>query len=127
MVESVGSILLGFELLVVFLCGLALFGLKTLPAPVALGGMVVALALMIVGVIVLRWEWGGWYCFAFQVLLTLAGFVHPSLFFVGGVFLASWIYLFITARRIDAERAPVLEAYRREQAARAAGNEEVRG
>lgn len=36
--ETLGSIVLGFELIIVFLGALVLFGLKSLPAPVALGG-----------------------------------------------------------------------------------------
>ncbi|MGN6760979.1 MAG: DUF4233 domain-containing protein, partial [Leifsonia sp.] len=48
--ELLGSIVLGFELLVVFLGALVLFGLHSLPAAVALGGGAALIVLTIVAI-----------------------------------------------------------------------------
>ncbi|SJM61914.1 DUF4233 domain-containing protein [Gulosibacter sp. 10] len=117
MTEQLGSILLAFEVISVALGGLAIFGLKVLPAGIALGGTAVFLVLMVAGVYLLRRSWGRWYVLGLQIALTLAGFIHPSMFFVGGIFLAIWCYCQYQGGRIDAARAVIIAEYEREQAA----------
>jgi len=110
--ESLGSIVLGFELLVVFLGALVLFGLKSLPAAVALGGGAALIVLMILAIALLRNTVGvvlGWIV---QLVLVAAGLLVPAFFIVGAIFTAMWAYCMIAAARID----------RNNQAARAADN-----
>lgn len=115
--EQLGSLLLIFEVFSVGLCGLAIFGLRVLDPVLALGGAALFIGLMLVGVYVLRYSWGRWYVLALQLALTLAGFVHGSMFVVGGIFLAVWLYCMVHGGRIDAERAPIIAEYERAQAA----------
>lgn len=110
--ELLGSIVLGFELLVVFLGALVLFGLQALPAWVALGGGAALIVLMIVAILLLRSTVGvvlGWIA---QAVLIAAGVLVPAFFIVGAIFTAMWAYCMIAAARID----------RNNQAASAADN-----
>lgn len=117
MSETLGIIIMGFELLAVFLCVLVFFGMRILPAPVALGGGAVVLVVMIAIIASLRFRWGiiaGW---VFHVLLVAAGFLHAGMFFVGGIFLVAWAYFMIKAAPIDRHRAAVIAEYERALAA----------
>ncbi|MDN4615146.1 DUF4233 domain-containing protein [Leifsonia sp. F6_8S_P_1B] len=99
--ELLGSIVLGFELIVVFLGALVLFGLKALPPAVALGGGAALVLLMIVAIGTLRWPVGvvlGWLV---QLTVVAAGFLVPAFFIVGAIFTAMWTYCMIAAARID--------------------------
>ncbi|GAB3577518.1 hypothetical protein GCM10027406_12050 [Leifsonia lichenia] len=99
--EMLGSIVLGFELLVVFLGALVLFGLGSLPAAVALGGGAVVVVLMIVAMGTLRSPLGivlGWFV---QLVVVAAGFLVPAFFIVGAIFTAMWAYCMIAGARID--------------------------
>jgi hypothetical protein len=99
--EQLGSIVLGFELLVVFLGALVLFGLRTLPAWLALGGGAALIVLMIVAIGLLRNVAGvvlGW---LIQLIVVAAGLLVPAFFIVGAIFTAMWAYCMIAAARID--------------------------
>ena len=99
--ESLGAIVLGFEVIVVFLGALVLFGLKALPAPVALGGGAALVVLMIVAIALLRYPIGvilGWLV---QLIVVAAGFLVPAFFIVGAIFTAMWTYCMITASRLE--------------------------
>ncbi|GAA2023911.1 hypothetical protein GCM10009819_03410 [Agromyces tropicus] len=110
--ESLGSIVLTFEVVVVFLAALVIWGLSRedggafgLPswAPLAAGGiLIVGLAITIP---LLRFEWAyvlGW---ALQVLLVASGLLNPAMFIVGALFGGMWAYCMIVGARIDRARA----------------------
>lgn len=113
MTATLGMILLGSQLIVTFLCVLGIVGLKLVPLELGLwlGGALLALqvaaiaVLQITGSPILGW--------IVEVLCVLAGFVHPAMFVVGGMFLAAWIYCMIQGRKVDRLRAPVIAAYER--------------
>ncbi|WP_223690367.1 DUF4233 domain-containing protein [Leifsonia poae] len=99
--ESLGSIVLAFEFVIVFLGALVLFGLKTLSAPLALGGGALILVLMIVAIGLLRGPVGivlGW---LIQLIVVATGFLVPAFFVVGAIFTALWTYCMIAGARID--------------------------
>ena len=84
--EVIGSIFLGFELFVVFLGTLLIFGMRVLdPVPAFVLGAAFG-ALILVTIRFLRHEWGIWLGWAVQVLLVAAGFLHPGMFVVGALF-----------------------------------------
>ena len=102
--ELLGSIVLGFELIVVFLGALVLFGLGSLPAGVALGGGAALVVLMIVAIGTLRSPVGivlGWFV---QLVVVAAGFLVPAFFIVGAIFTAMWAYCMIAGARIDCNK-----------------------
>ena len=107
--ESLGSIVLAFESVIVFLGGLAVYGLEALPEPIPqwwgiVGGAVVA-ALMLLTGRVLRYRWGivlGW---ALQGVVALGGFLVPALFLIAIIFGGMWAYATIKGASLDARNA----------------------
>jgi len=107
--ESLGSIVLVFESIIVFLGGLAIYGLKALPESIPqwwgiVAGSVLALV-MVLTARVLRYRWGiilGW---VLQVVVALGGFLVPSLFLVAIIFGGMWAYATIKGASLDARNA----------------------
>ena len=107
--ESLGSIVLAFESIIVFLGGLAIYGLKALPESIPqwwgiVAGSVLALV-MVLTARVLRYRWGiilGW---VLQVVVALGGFLVPSLFLVAIIFGGMWAYATIKGASLDARNA----------------------
>jgi hypothetical protein len=107
--ESLGQIVLAFESVIVFLAGLVVFGLKTLPAGVpdwwgVLGGAVVAVLMIAVSAL-LRHRWGivlGW---VLQAVVALAAFLVPAILLVVVVFGGMWAYATIKGASLDRRNA----------------------
>ena len=107
--ESLGSIVLAFESIIVFLGGLAIYGLKALPESIPqwwgiVAGSVLALV-MVLTARVLRYRWGiilGW---VLQVVVALGSFLVPSLFLVAIIFGGMWAYATIKGASLDARNA----------------------
>jgi hypothetical protein len=103
--ESLGTIVLGVEIVVVFLAALVLNGLGTLTTPVAFGGGGVLLLVMIAAIGALRSTVGvvlGWIV---QAAVVAGGLLVPDLFVVGALFVAIWAYCMIVGGRIDRQKA----------------------
>lgn len=99
--ESLGAIVLGFEVVIIFLGALVVFGLHALPPLLALGGGAALIVVMILAMGMLRYRIGvvlGWFV---QLVVLAAGFLVPSFFVVGALFMALWAYCMITAARLD--------------------------
>lgn len=101
--ESLGSIVLGFEAVIVFLATLVGFGLKVAdPVVVLVSGAVLCLALVatvgllnrLVGFRV------GW---VLQFVIVASGLLVPIMYVVGGAFVALWTYCMVTGTRLDAQ------------------------
>ena len=109
--QSLASIVLGFEVIVVFLAALVIWGLAPtengtfdLPAWVALaaGGVLILGLIAVIGLLRFRWGYAlGW---ALQALILAAGFINPAMFFVGAIFGGLWWYCMVVGARIDRER-----------------------
>lgn len=110
--KALASIVLGFELIIVVLIGLTLFGLGTLEPRVlglVIGGVlglvtIAGLGLMRVGRAGIITGW------VLHVLMLATGFLIPMAFFVGGIFTALWIYCMVKGAKIDRDRASWLAA-----------------
>jgi hypothetical protein len=103
--ESLLSIVLGLEAILVFFVMLAAFGLKATVPEVAFAGGIGLIALLLVGAALLRFPWGVWFGWTLQVVLVATGFVLPIMFFIGAAFVGIWIYCFVKGRQIDARNA----------------------
>lgn len=107
--ETLGSVVLGFESIVVFLAGLVIFGLRAVPASIepwwgiVAGAVLGALMLLTTGV--LRYRWGivlGW---ILQVVLALGAILVPAVLIVALVFGGMWAYATIKGAELDRRRA----------------------
>lgn len=107
--ESLATIVLGFESIVVFLAGLVVYGLRALPAPIEpwwgiVAGVVLAV-LMILTTRVVRYRWGivlGW---VLQAILALGAFLLPALAVVAVIFGAMYGYATIKGAALDRRNA----------------------
>jgi hypothetical protein len=102
--RALASIVLGFELVVVFLGALVLFGLKALPPVVALGGGALLCVVMLATIALLRYPFAyvvGW---AVQGIVIVSGIFNPALFIVGVIFAALWTYCMIAGTRLDQQK-----------------------
>ncbi|MFT4229578.1 MAG: DUF4233 domain-containing protein [Microbacterium sp.] len=112
--ESLGSIVLGFESVVVFLAGLVVFGLGVLPASVPswwgiVGGAVLGV-LMVLTSGLLRHRWAfvvGW---VLQLVLGLGALLVPAILFVFLIFGGLWAYATIKGAQLDARNARLAAA-----------------
>lgn len=107
--ESLGAVVLAFESVVVFLAGLVIFGLGSLPAhlPDWLGivaGAVLAV-LMIVTAGLLRHRWVFWLGWVLQGVLGLGALLVPAILFVFLIFGGLWAYATIKGAQLDARNA----------------------
>lgn len=103
--QSLASIVLAFEVIVVFLAALVAFGLKVLPGPVALvGGGVIVFALLLT-LALLRYEWSFWLGWVLQGVIVATGIFVPVMWVIGLAFLGMWIYCMVVGGRIDRQKA----------------------
>jgi hypothetical protein len=107
--ESLGSVVLAFESVVVFLGGLAVFGLRATPAGIEpwwaiVAGTVLAVLMMLTAGL-LRHRWAiatGW---VLQVILALGGLLEPALIVVALIFGGMWAYATIKGASLDRRNA----------------------
>ena len=109
--RTLASILLTFEIVVVFLAALVIWGLAPtqnstfgLPPWVALvaGGVLIIALIATIGLLRHPWAYAvGW---GLQVLIIAAGFLNPAMFFVGALFGGMWWYAMVVGARIDRNR-----------------------
>jgi hypothetical protein len=103
--ETLLSIVLGLEAVLLFFVTLTAFGLKALPAlPAFVGGAALILALLLAGRL-LRYSWGIWVGWVLQAVLISTGIVLPVMYFVAAGFVAIWVYCFVKGRQIDYQRS----------------------
>ena len=110
--QSLAMIVLGFEVIVVFLAALVIWGLSRgaeeaggLPSWLALagGGVIIVGLIATIGLLRFRWAYVlGW---VLQVLILASGFLNPAMFVVGVLFGGMWWYCMVVGSRIDRQRA----------------------
>ena len=108
--ESLLSIALVLEAIVVFFVALTVYGLEQLPAGVALGGGAGLILLLVVDARLVRSQAGIWLGWALQVALILLGLVTPVMWFVGAGFAALWTFCFVKGRQLDRAKADYLSS-----------------
>lgn len=110
--KALASIVLGFELIIVVLIGLTIFGLGLLE-PRELGlviggvlalGCILGLGLMRIGRVGIVIGW------VVHALMLATGFLLPPAFVVGGLFTALWVYCMARGSQIDRDRQRWLDA-----------------
>lgn len=112
--EALGSVVLIFEAIVVFLGGLVIYGIADLPPGVErwwgiVAGALLALAMVVLAALV-RHRWAmvaGWLA---QVVIVLGGLLVPALAVVGVIFGALWGYATIKGASLDARNARLAQS-----------------
>ena len=108
--QNLGAIVLGFESVVMFFAALVIFGLKALPAPIALGGGAVLCVLLLANTVLLRYPWGYGLGWALQGVIALACILVPLLSIVAAIFIGLWIYCMVKGAQIDRANAAAAAA-----------------
>ena len=106
--ESLLSIALLLEAVLVFFIVMVAFGLKLLPIPVVFGGGAMLVALLLVAGRLAGGPVGVWIGWVLQVALIALGILLPLMYFIGAIFAAIWIYCFVIGRRLDRRKAAYL-------------------
>jgi Protein of unknown function (DUF4233) len=99
--ESLLTIVLGLEAVLVFFITLTVYGLHALPPAEAFVGGAVLVVLLALATRIVRYGWGVWVGWVLQVLLLATGILLPALYIAAGFFVAMWIFCFVRARQID--------------------------
>ena len=108
--ESLLSIVLGLEAILVFFVMLTAFGMKVLPPAAAFGGSVGLIVALVLVAGVVRYRWGVWLGWALQVVLVATGILLPVMWVIGLGFAAIWIYCFAKGRQLDRAKAEYLKS-----------------
>jgi uncharacterized membrane protein len=106
--ESLLSIALLLETVLVFFVVMVAFGLRVLPIPVVFGGGATLAVLLILAGRLAGRPVGVWIGWVLQVALIALGILLPLMYFIGAIFAAIWIYCFVTGLRLDRRKAAYL-------------------
>ena len=109
--ESLLSIVLVLEAIVVFFVALTVYGLDQLPAGLALGGGAALILVLALDARLVRSPFGIWLGWVLQLVLILLGLVTPVMWFVGAGFAALWVFCFLKGRQLDRAKAAYLAAH----------------
>jgi len=105
--RRLAGIVLGCELIIVFLAALVVWGLARdtdtggIPAwwNLVAGGILIALITVTLGMLRYRWAFiAGW---SVQALIVTAGVLNPAMYVVGALFGGLWWYCMVAGARID--------------------------
>ena len=99
--ESLLSIVLGLEAVLVFFIALTVFGLHALPPAEAFGGGAALAILLAIGTRLVRYRWGVWVGWVLQAVLLATGILLPALYIAAAFFIAMWIFCFVRARQLE--------------------------
>ncbi|TBN57050.1 DUF4233 domain-containing protein [Glaciihabitans arcticus] len=106
--ESLLSIVLALEALLIFFALLTAFGLRTAEPALAFGGGGALIVLLVLAGRLLMYPWGVWLGWALQLVIIATGILLPLMYVIGLGFLALWIFCFVRGRQIDAQKAEYL-------------------
>ena len=102
---SLGQVVLGFELIIVGLASLTIFGLGALPPALALGGGAAVCLLMVATIaLMMKYKWAfilGWLV---QLIVVLSGFAVTMLFLIGALFAGIWTFAMTTGAKLDSQK-----------------------
>jgi hypothetical protein len=99
--ESLLSIVLTLEAILVFFIALTVYGLHALPPAEAFGGGAVLAIVLLAATRIVRYSWGVWIGWVLQVVILSTGIVLPALYIAALFFIAMWIFCFVRGRQVD--------------------------
>jgi hypothetical protein len=99
--ESLLSIVLTLEAILVFFIALTVFGLHALSPAVAFGGGAALAVILLAATRVMRYSWGVWIGWLLQLVILATGLVLAALYIAALFFIAMWVFCFVRGRQID--------------------------
>lgn len=107
--QTLGLIVVAFEVIVIMLGALVVGGLKIVPmVPSLIGGVIICIAL-VVAAAMLGTRGGVIFGWIVQAAIVATGFLQPMMFVVGALFAATWAYAMYQGTRIDNRAAQAAE------------------
>ncbi|MHC5795856.1 DUF4233 domain-containing protein [Lacisediminihabitans sp. FW035] len=106
--ESLLSIALLLEAVLVFFVVMVAYGLQVLPTGVVFGGGAFLVVLLLVAGRLAGRPVGVGLGWVLQAALIALGILLSLMYFIGAIFAAIWIYCFVTGRRLDRQKAAYL-------------------
>lgn len=107
--ETLLSIVLVLEAVVLFFATLAINGLTDIPTPVVVAAGFAGIVVFVVVALLQRFAAGVVLGGVLQVVLIASGFLVGAMFVVGAVFAALWVWCLVRARRIEESRLTAAE------------------
>ncbi len=105
--ESLLSVVLILEAIVVVFGMLVIFGLRVVEPVVAFTGGAVLILLLVLATRIVRYPWGQWVGHGLQVVLLATAFLEILAGVAAAIFVGFWIWAFVKGRQLDAaKRAP---------------------
>jgi Protein of unknown function (DUF4233) len=99
--ESLLSIVLTLEAVLVFFIALTVYGLHALSPALAFGGGASLAVILLLATRAMRYSWGVWIGWVLQLVLIATGLLLPALYIAAFFFIAMWIYCFVRGRQVD--------------------------
>lgn len=109
--ESLLSIVLALDALLVFFVMLAVFGLRLLPPAATLGGGVALIVVFALAGRFVSRPWGVWFGHALQLVLIALGLILAPMYVIGIIFALLWAYCFLAGRRLDRRNARITASH----------------
>ena len=100
--ESLLSVVLVMEAVVVIFGALVIYGLRVVDPVAAFGGGAVLIVLLLVAVRLVRYPWGQWFGHALQLLLLATVFLEVLAGVAAAIFVGFWNWAAIKGRQLDA-------------------------
>lgn len=100
--ESLLSVVLVMEAVVVIFGALVIYGLRVVDPLAAFGGGAVLIVLLLVAVRLVRYPWGQWFGHALQLVLLATVFLEVLAGVAAAIFVGFWIWAVIKGRQLDA-------------------------
>jgi hypothetical protein len=107
--ETLLSIVLVLEAVVLFFATLTINGLTDIPTGAVIGGGAAAIVVFVVVAVLQRFAAGVVVGGVLQVLLIASGILVGAMFVVGAVFAGLWVWCLVRARRIEEQRRGAAE------------------
>ena len=112
--ESLLTIVLGLEGLLVFFAALSIYGTRAVTPAVAFGSALAMIVVILVATRALRYRGGHALGWVVQGALIAAGILNPLMFVIGAGFTALWVFCFVRGRQLDKNKAAYLAALSKE-------------
>ena len=112
--ESLLTIVLGLEGLLVFFAALSIYGTRAATPAVAFGSALALIVVILIATRALRYRGGHALGWVVQGALIAAGLLVPLMYLIGAGFTALWIFCFVRGRQLDNQKAAFLAALPKE-------------